>query len=94
MPVRRLLAVIALVAGVLSPATSVSGALGASGGHHQRGLGIRLVDVPVATADDPRALVYIIDHVAPGALIERRIEVSNRTGAATLRASVPSGGLL
>jgi len=43
------------------------------------GVGIRLVDVPVATAADPRARAYIIDHVAPGTVIERRVEVSNGT---------------
>ena len=47
------------------------------------GIGIRLVDAPVATRDDPRARVYIIDHVKPGTTIERRIEVSNDTGKPT-----------
>lgn len=78
---RRFLAVLALMAGLLSPATSTFGVLGGEAGKNQRGLGVRLVDVPVATADNPRARVYIIDHVSPGALVERRIEVSNRTGA-------------
>jgi hypothetical protein len=45
------------------------------------GIGLRLVDAPVATSDDPRAHVYIVDHLAPGAVIERRIEVSNTTAA-------------
>jgi len=45
------------------------------------GLGLRLVDVPVSERDDPRAQEYIIDHLAPGAVIHRRIEVSNTTGA-------------
>jgi hypothetical protein len=43
------------------------------------GLGIRLVDVPVASAQDPRARTYIVDHVSPGAVIKRRVEVSNGT---------------
>ncbi|MBA3575348.1 MAG: peptidase [Pseudonocardiales bacterium] len=46
------------------------------------GIGVRLVDAPVALQDDPRANVYIIDHLAPGAVIERRIEVSNTTAEA------------
>ena len=45
------------------------------------GLGVRLVDVPTAEADNPRARSYIIDHVHPGSVIERRVEVSNGTGA-------------
>ena len=52
-------------------------------------VGIRLLDAPVASRDDPRARVYIVDHLAPGATIERRIEVSNTTGAA-LRVSLYS----
>ncbi|GAB2575153.1 peptidase [Microlunatus antarcticus] len=44
------------------------------------GLGIRLVDVPTAEADNPRARSYIVDHVKPGSVIERRVEVSNGTG--------------
>lgn len=44
--------------------------------------GIRLVDVPVDRGDDPRARAYVIDHLNPGATIERRVEVSNHTEAA------------
>ena len=44
-------------------------------------LGLRLVDVPKAEVNDPRARIYIVDHVAPGSAIERRIEVSNTTSS-------------
>lgn len=47
----------------------------------QPGLGIRLLEAPEALRDDPRAHHYIIDHVEPGTTINRRVEVSNRTGA-------------
>ena len=46
------------------------------------GLGIRLLEAPVARADDPRARVYIVDHLAPGTTIQRKIEISNGTGHA------------
>jgi hypothetical protein len=42
-------------------------------------IGLRLVDVPVTAGDDPRARLYIVDHLAPGAVIHRRVEVSNTT---------------
>ncbi len=45
------------------------------------GVGIRLVDVPAAARTDPRARIYIVDHLAPGTVIHRRIEVSNTTSA-------------
>lgn len=46
-----------------------------------RGIGLRLVEAPVAAKDDPRARIYIVDHLAPGAVIERRVEVSNSTSS-------------
>lgn len=42
-------------------------------------VGIRLVDIPAATADDPRTHEYIVDHVQPGETITRRVEISNTT---------------
>ena len=45
----------------------------------QPGIGIRLVDAPKDRADDPRALIYIVDHVAPGTSLTRRVEISNGT---------------
>lgn len=41
--------------------------------------GIRLVDVPVAWRNDPRARIYVVDHLKPGMTIKRRIEVSNKS---------------
>lgn len=46
------------------------------------GIGIRLVDVPVAAQADPRARAYIVDHLAPGTTITRRVEVQNNTSTA------------
>jgi len=42
-------------------------------------VGIRIVDVPTTRTDDPRARQYIVDHLAPGSTITRRVEVSNDT---------------
>jgi hypothetical protein len=44
-------------------------------------IGVRLVDAPVSAGNDPRARVYIVDHLAPGTVIHRRIEVSNTTAS-------------
>ncbi len=41
--------------------------------------GIRLVDVPGFSANDPRALRYITDHLPPGAVIRRRVLVENKS---------------
>jgi hypothetical protein len=77
---RRLLLLIALVAGTLLPAAGAFGTPATAAQADHTGIGIRLVDAPVATRDNPRARVYIIDHVKPGTTIKRRIEVSNDTG--------------
>jgi hypothetical protein len=46
------------------------------------GIGVRLLDVPAATKQDPRARSYIVDRVAPGTGIQRRIQVQNNSTAA------------
>ncbi|MFF0295692.1 peptidase [Kitasatospora sp. NPDC004614] len=45
----------------------------------QRTIGIKLLDAPEDRQDDPRAHAYIVDHLAPGSTIERRVEVSNES---------------
>lgn len=64
------------------------------------GVGLRLLDAPVTAQTDPRARLYIVDHVAPGKVIKRRIEISNTTPAAahvvlyTAAASIANGSFL
>lgn len=74
---RRLLIVVALAAGALAP---VAGALADALPDTTAGsIGIRLLEAPVDRQDDPRARIYVIDHIELGGSIERRIEVSNTT---------------
>lgn len=54
------------------------------------GIGLRLVDIPSVATDDARAKLYIVDHLPPGRVIERRIELTNtttRTAQVTLYAA-------
>lgn len=88
---------VAAPAGASTPATTVTTeAAGAPGGS----IGLRLVDAPTTARDDPRARVYIVDHLNPGAVIERRIEVSNTTAETAsialypAAASIDSGSFL
>jgi hypothetical protein len=71
----------ALAAGILSILGPVAGAATSSGlsaPPAPRGsFGIRLVDVPVSEAGNPRALRYIIDYLPTGAVIHRRILIAN-----------------
>ncbi|MFY1696429.1 hypothetical protein [Solwaraspora sp. WMMA2101] len=63
-------------------------------------LGIRLLDAPLERRDDYRAHIYIVDHLNPGDVIERRFEVTNfSTGAREIAlypgaAVVDKGGFL
>lgn len=70
---RRLISWILLAAGALAPAAGVSA---------QTEAGIvelRLLEAPTARRDDPRARIYIIDHVHPGDSISREIGVRNKS---------------
>jgi hypothetical protein len=75
--------VLSLAAGVFAPAASAPPASAASVTPPvprppvQR-FGVRLVDVPVSEAKNPRALRYIIDYLPTGTVIHRRILVVNQ----------------
>jgi hypothetical protein len=66
---------------LLAFAVTAAAAAPAQGAEATGSIGIRLVDAPAAARDDPRAQVYIVDHLNPGTVIKRRIEVSNTTGS-------------
>jgi hypothetical protein len=65
----------ALTTALAGPAQAVSGPGPAR-------FGIRLVDIPVAEADNPRAYRYIIDHLNPGTTIRRRVQIVNLSASA------------
>jgi len=75
--VRRLLT-LGLIAGIFIPAITPWHAW-ADPEPQETGIGIRLVDIPTSEADNPRAHAYIIDHLKPGKVIERRVEVVNHS---------------
>ncbi|MEV6862026.1 peptidase [Streptosporangium subroseum] len=76
------LAVLALLVAVLAPAASLSQASAqAAGRPSPDGIGIRLVDVPILARADQRARRYIVDHLKPGMVIDRRVEVTNSSDA-------------
>lgn len=64
-----------IVAGLGSPAQAGE----TRSGQDEGSIGIQLQDAPVSGRGDPRALRYIVDHLAPGAVIERNVLVVNRT---------------
>jgi hypothetical protein len=72
--------VAALVLACLAGAGPSAGAGETEPDPGEGGIGIQLVDAPVSRRDDPRALRYIIDHLAPGTVIQRNILVVNNSG--------------
>lgn len=72
---RRPLALLLAVAGTLVPATAARADSLPPGT-----IGVRLLDAPTDRRTDPRARLYIVDHVAPGTTIRRRIDVANGPG--------------
>jgi hypothetical protein len=80
---RRLISAMmfALTTGILSAFGPVAGAATparASAVPESPGqFGVRLVDVPVSEADNPRAMRYIIDYLPTGSIVHRRILILN-----------------
>ena len=56
--------------------------------------GIRLVDVPVDAANNPRAYRYIIDHLNPGITIHRRVQIANLTPSAARITVYPDAAVI
>jgi hypothetical protein len=78
--VRRSISAImlALAAGILSPAASAAASAQLPAAPRPQSFGVRLVDVPVSEATNPRALRYIIDYLPTGTVIHRRILIMNQ----------------
>jgi hypothetical protein len=85
--VRRFLGALMLAAAVLTVAaaaltTALAGSAQAVSKPPSAYFGIRLADIPVDEADNPRAYRYIIDHLNPGTTIHRRVQIANLTPSA------------
>ncbi len=82
-----------LAAGTLVPVVGTAGGSASAGVKPPRNhIGMRLVDAPVSERADSRAWRYIIDHLPPGAVIHRRVEVSNTTSSLQHLSLYAAGG--
>src|SRR5450432_2682881 len=82
MIMRRHLAVLGLAATACAVAAAPAAASTAVHAPRLGSVGIRLMNAPVSERANPRARVYIIDHLAPGTTIHRRIQVDNTSRSA------------
>ena len=79
---RGVLAAVAMTAVAGAPASVSTAAPAATARAVTDGsIGVQLLDVPLSAYNDPRARLYIIDHLHPGTTIHRRIEISNTTAS-------------
>ena len=62
---------VSLIAGIVFPAGALAGG----------SIGVRLVDGTSDSGGNPLARVYVVDRVAPGSGISRRVEISNSTSS-------------
>ena len=85
---RRLLASLAVAGAFVVPATP---AYPSTGSNAHPGLGIQLLEAPTSLAHDPRARLYIIDHLKPGVTITRKMQVTDGT-TSPLDVSLYAGG--
>ena len=97
--VRRFLGAFMLAAAVLTVAAAaltpaLAGSAQAVSKPPAPVFGIRLVDVPVDAADNPRAYRYIIDHLNPGITIHRRVQIANLTPSAARITLYPDAAVI
>jgi hypothetical protein len=79
---RRLLAAVAVTAVVGAPVSvSTAAQVARTQAVPLGSMGVQLLEVPLSAYSDPRAHLYIIDHLHPGTTIHRRIEISNTTAS-------------
>jgi hypothetical protein len=87
-----LMLVIAVAAAAL--ASPLAGSAQAASGPGTAKFGIRLVDVPVDEANNPRAYRYIIDHLHPGTTIRRRVQIANLSSSAARITVYPDAAVI
>jgi len=79
--VRGRLIVLLVVTGIIATATSALAVLPHQAMASSGSIGIRLVDVPADSRDGSRVRSYIVEQVAPGTSIQRRVEITNSTNS-------------
>lgn len=70
-----------VVAGIIVTATGALAALPHQAMASSGSIGVRLLDVPADSPDGSRARSYIVEQVAPGTTVRRRIEITNTTSS-------------
>lgn len=75
------LASLALIAGVVVPASDRLAAMPRQPALGPGSIGIRLIGPPGGSGANPLARLYVVDRLAPGTTIRRSVEITNTTSA-------------
>jgi hypothetical protein len=90
----RLLAAL-LLSGLLGvTAATATAATGQVATRTQGSIGVRLLDIPASAEGDPRARLYVVDHLAPGTVIHRRLQLSNTSASSAHIALYPAAATI
>jgi hypothetical protein len=92
--VRRKLITASVLAGVGLTAANALAAQPSQLPAGSGGIGVRLIDVPSSSSSDELAHAYIVERLAPGTRVRRRIEVSNSTDSSAQIVIYPAGARL
>jgi hypothetical protein len=92
--VRGRLIALSVLAGIIIPATTALAAPPSQPTPGSAGIGIRLVGSPADSDNNPLARSYVVDRLAPGTSIRRRVEISNSTSSSAAVAVYPAAAAL
>jgi hypothetical protein len=92
--VRARLTIVSLLAWIVVPASSALAASPQRPAASSTGIGIRLVGARTDSGNSSLGDSYIVDRVAPGTAIRRRIEITNDTSATAIVAVYPAAASL
>jgi hypothetical protein len=79
--VRRGLIALSVLAMIVVGAPSALASAAPQAAPRSGGIGIGLVGMPAALDGDPLARLYVVDRLAPGTSLQRRVEIINSTKA-------------
>jgi hypothetical protein len=77
----RLASLTLIAGGVIAPASNAFAATPHQSAPAPGSIGIRLIGPPGGPGANPLARLYVVDRLAPGTTIRRRVEISNTTRA-------------
>jgi hypothetical protein len=83
-----------LLAAIIFPVSGAVASLSGQQAAETGGIGIRIFESSAAAREDPLARSYLVNRLAPGASVQRQIEVTNGTGSVANVSVYPAAAAL